>query len=426
TLEEPPERVIFILATTEPHKIPITIHSRCQHLQFRNLTLDEIKNQLKNISSKEGLTIDDKALTLLSRNAQGCMRDGVSLLDQAFSFRGTKISYEDVLYILGATEESQVVSLINEIVKQESQAILKQLQTFFDAGTNPTQLITDLIEITKTLLYVKLGCEEILNAPPSTELRALSNSVDQSFLERCLDTLAKTEMELRWFSKPQLLLQLRLIALSSNPAENTVATPIAPTNTTNVVRPAVQKAPVQRAPAPTPVQRAPAPTPVQRAPAPTAQAPAPAAKQDAPRPVDSTNAQARWNDTVQTIQRTHHALYAILKESRVELNANKLTIKLKQAFKFFIEKLKEEKTHSLVNEAIKQNFGQSISFDIFDPSTSSHALASKPAVGQSTPQSVASTTSEAPPQQDQAPASNLEKSGENINSIVNLFEGSIV
>jgi DNA polymerase III subunit gamma/tau len=427
TLEEPPERVIFILATTEPHKIPITIHSRCQHLQFRNLTLDEIKKQLKYISEKESLTIDDNALTLLSRNAQGCMRDGVSLLDQAYSFRGEKITYEDVLYILGATEESQIIALVKEIIKQDSQAILKQLQTFFDAGTNPTQLITDLIESTKSLLYIKLSCTEMLNAPPSTELKALANSVDQAFLERSLDTLAKTEMELRWFSKPQLLLQLRLIALSSNPSEQVVAKPASPAKAAVPVRntPAVPTAPAP-APAVTP-PAAPVYAPVTQKSAPPKAAMYPAATPEkvAPKaPVDSSNAQARWNETLLAIQRTHHALYAILKESRVELNGKSLTLKLKQAFKFFIEKLKEDKTKGLVLDAIKAHFGEGISFTVFDPSDS----APVPSAQQST---VTSSTTTSPIQQagssdPSVVPTNSEKSGVNINTIVNLFEGSVV
>ena len=111
TLEEPPAHTIFVLATTEPHKIPITIHSRCQHLRFRNLTDSEITKQLKHICAQENISISDEGLSIISQNSSGCMRDALSLLDQIYSFKGQSVTDEDILDILGASKSDQLFDL---------------------------------------------------------------------------------------------------------------------------------------------------------------------------------------------------------------------------------------------------------------------------------------------------------------------------
>lgn len=459
TLEEPPERVVFILATTEPHKIPITIHSRCQHLQFRNLTVEEIKSQLKKIADSEGLTVEDEALTLLARNAGGCMRDGVSLLDQVYSFRGENITYKECLYILGATEESHLINVLKAVISQNKSAVLKQLQSFFDAGTNPTQLISDLIVMLKTMLYLKLGCEELLNAGASEELKALVDRCEQSFLQSCLESLAQTEMECRWFSKPRLLLQIRLMALAEPKviASSSAVEPVgssASAAAINVSKPAQviqsQSRPsvsgnVSTASASSHLYSTAKAAPPSASSSPSSQVSTSpfsgaATSHTSQKPnlvsgsteVNSGNAQAKWNQTVTAIQRTHNALYAVLKESKVAYENDTLTITLKQSFKFFIEKLKEEKTKEIIALAIKDHYGRELKFQVYDPSDSGGS--------QSSPlpnQSMRAVSSEKPITNPIAtppvanpvsttPKSTTERSGENINTIINMFEGSIV
>ncbi|MFC1754625.1 DNA polymerase III subunit gamma/tau, partial [Thermoproteota archaeon] len=169
TLEEPPSNTVFILATTEPHKIPVTIHSRCQHLNFNKISTPEIMEQLKRIAENEHLTIDDKSLITISRNASGCMRDAISLLDQIYSFKGTTITQEDVLFILGSANFDQLCGLVSAFLDKDLQAVLTRLNKIYDEGINIHQFTADLIDILRQALFTKMGISEQLDLDESRQ-----------------------------------------------------------------------------------------------------------------------------------------------------------------------------------------------------------------------------------------------------------------
>eukprot|EP01047_Picozoa_sp_COSAG01_P065185 COSAG01_NODE_8762_length_2667_cov_39.151121_1_plen_257_part_10 len=114
TIEEPPERVIFIMATTEPFKIPATIHSRCQHMQFRPIALEIVSQRLQYIADQEKIDIEASALTYLARQSTGCMRDAISLLEQVYSFKGEKIGFDDVLFVLGSLSQDKLCEVLKK------------------------------------------------------------------------------------------------------------------------------------------------------------------------------------------------------------------------------------------------------------------------------------------------------------------------
>ena len=127
TLEEPPSYVIFILATTEPHKIPATILSRCQRFDFKRVTVKDITSRMKKICSEEDIEVEDKALNLIARNSQGALRDALSILDQCISFGDEKIEYNDVVELLGTVNIEQLFDLAQYIINQDTKESLKVL-----------------------------------------------------------------------------------------------------------------------------------------------------------------------------------------------------------------------------------------------------------------------------------------------------------
>ena len=122
TLEEPPSYIIFILATTEPHKIPATILSRCQRFDFKRVTVNDMSERMKKICNEENIEVEDKALNLIARNAQGALRDALSILDQCISFGGNKIEYKDVVELLGTVNIEQLFEMSQFIINQDTKS----------------------------------------------------------------------------------------------------------------------------------------------------------------------------------------------------------------------------------------------------------------------------------------------------------------
>ena len=213
TMEEPPENTIFICATTEPQKIPATIHSRCQHLQFKTLTLNELTTQLRHIADQESINVPDKALNVIARQAGGCMRDAISLFDQIYSFRGNDIAYDDVFTILGSANFDHLITLMTAFFNQDEVQTMTQLQVIFDDGANMQQLANDLTTFLKMALFVKLGLHEAIDLDEAriTQLADLTKPVSPAFLKDVLEGFAKLEMELRSFPNPQILCQIRFL-----------------------------------------------------------------------------------------------------------------------------------------------------------------------------------------------------------------------
>ncbi|MFC1771114.1 DNA polymerase III subunit gamma/tau [Candidatus Margulisiibacteriota bacterium] len=215
TLEEPPANTLFILATTEPQKIPATIHSRCQHLHFRKLQNSELTGQLKLIAQNESIEISEKSLQTIARSADGCMRDAISLLDQIFSFKGENISQEDVLLILGAANYDRLYGLLGYFLSGEIKATVSELDKLFSEGVNIIQLITSISLIFQQMIFIKMGLEERLDLDDTRieQVRKLQGQVDLKDLVFLFESFSKMEADIRWFPNPELYLQVRFLVL---------------------------------------------------------------------------------------------------------------------------------------------------------------------------------------------------------------------
>ena len=160
TLEEPPEYVIFILATTEVHKIPITILSRCQRYDFKRITVDVIKNRLVQLTEKEEVSAQERALEYIAKAADGSMRDALSLLDQCIAFYlGDELSYEHVLEVLGAVDTEVFRKIFRGALNEDATALLREISDVVEQGRDLSQFVSEFIWYLRNLMIVKSGAD---------------------------------------------------------------------------------------------------------------------------------------------------------------------------------------------------------------------------------------------------------------------------
>ena len=167
TLEEPPEHVIFILATTEPHKILPTILSRCQRYDFTKLSDKDIKNRLKSVLENEGVTFNEEAIDIIISLADGGMRDALSILDQVLAYSGNKLDVQDILDIFALESKDEKIALLTSIIKKDVSDVLQRINRYVSLGTDIKRLTDDLLLILKDILIYQssrdTACLEVLN-----------------------------------------------------------------------------------------------------------------------------------------------------------------------------------------------------------------------------------------------------------------------
>ena len=173
TLEEPPEHVIFILATTEPHKILPTILSRCQRYDFTKLSDKDIKNRLKSVLEKEGVAYNDEAIDIIISLADGGMRDALSILDQVLAYSGNKLDVQDILDIFALESKEEKMGLLNAIINKDVTDVLGRINRYVSLGTDIKRLTDDLLLILKDILIYQssrnVSCLEVLNEQEAQE-----------------------------------------------------------------------------------------------------------------------------------------------------------------------------------------------------------------------------------------------------------------
>lgn len=226
TLEEPPEYVIFILATTEVHKIPITILSRCQRYDFRRLSLQELENQIRDILTQEGIPVDPRAVTFLARQADGSSRDALSLLEQCISFRpGEALSYEKVLDILGAVDQSVFSEMLRHIMKKDVAAAIAATDNMLATGRDLSQFVTDFTWYLRNIMLIQTENpgEEVLGiSRENLELmREEAMNMDISEVMRYIRILSELSNEMHFSTSKRIQFELAMIKMMRSEMEET-------------------------------------------------------------------------------------------------------------------------------------------------------------------------------------------------------------
>lgn len=219
TLEEPPENVVFILATTEPQKLPQTILSRCIRMDFRRVNEDEIIDRMFNICVDRGVEVSESTLRLVAANADGSVRDGLTLLDQCISGRNGKIEREEVLDALGVVGEEIYIELTNAIISKNVTESILVLNKVFASGKDARQILVGLINHYRNLLltkYVKKP-EDMLNMSMENIKRVNQQSelMDLEDINEAIIVLSKTGGDIIYSTQGRILLELAIIKITS-------------------------------------------------------------------------------------------------------------------------------------------------------------------------------------------------------------------
>jgi len=218
TLEEPPSHVMFIFATTEPHKIPVTILSRCQRYDFKLIDIESISKHMKGLCSKEHIDITEESLMLIAREARGSIRDALSLLDQVMACSEGTISHKNILDILGVADRKIIFDISNAVLQKDIPEALNVVDEIYARGYEIKKFYAAIIEHFRNLLVLKMGknISKLINLP-SHEIDLMQDQVQdisESYLNQIFDLLFKEEASIRLSAQPKLALELSFIRLS--------------------------------------------------------------------------------------------------------------------------------------------------------------------------------------------------------------------
>ena len=247
TLEEPPTHVVFIFATTEIHKIPATILSRCQHYNFRRIARTEIMERLRHVAAQDQLTLEEQSFVALARTSEGSMRDALSLLDQAVAYGGKAVNHADLELLLGAVPQELVQELIRAIMAQDSPAALASLANLLDRGHDLRAFCAEVVEHIRNLLVAAV-------VPGTAELRGLIETSEDDLnqlsmnakvltpeqLQELLAIFIQAEDSLRFSSHPRFVMETAAVRATRllRQREGTEARPIQTASSSNQKPPA--------------------------------------------------------------------------------------------------------------------------------------------------------------------------------------------
>ncbi len=217
TLEEPPEYVVFILATTEFHKLPETIVSRCQRFDFTKVSLKKIVKKLKEIAKKEKVKIGDKILNMIAYRSEGCVRDAEGLLNQLLAIGEKEITMNNASLVVPPTKTNEVVSLLKYIFAKEEDKAIKLVNEFFDKGGNLEQFLSDTIDFLRKIMFTKLGLEKNnlewqLDEKLKKEIKKFSKiKMDQ--LVKVTESFINLQTKPNYEKIPPFLLEINIVKL---------------------------------------------------------------------------------------------------------------------------------------------------------------------------------------------------------------------
>lgn len=209
TLEEPPEHAVFILATTEVHKLPATILSRCQRFNFKSISVADISEYLKKVLQASGASFEAQAVDLIARSAEGGMRDALSIADMCLSYCGNQVSYEDVVNILGTADRDVMFKCAEALINSDAKSALDACAELIDSGGDIGVFMRDIMSHLTDVLTAKLAGREALAALPddiAARLCEQGQRADADRLMRAVELLSQAESELKQHSRPRVIL----------------------------------------------------------------------------------------------------------------------------------------------------------------------------------------------------------------------------
>lgn len=350
TLEEPPSHILFILATTEPHKVLETIKSRCQKFDLKKISVKDLISNLKQVSAKENIVIDEQALKLISVNANGSSRDALSLLSSLTIFSGNKITYDQAKQILGITDQIILTKFTDYLINKDSSSAVKQINELTENGINLNQFSLDLIDYLRKVLLLQTD-PNLSSLPDFTfsdeqikKMQEQAKQIDAKLLFNFLDSLILRRQEINDTPFPQLPLELAI--LENLPNQNLRSSASS------------EEAELLRQPSPqktVPLQQNIKPIPL---------TPNPMIKQSSIEIAKGFNLkiselQAKWPSLINEIKKANFSLGGILNAVKL-IKIENSCLELACQFPFHKEILNEMKNKILLDDTLKKIFSQSV------------------------------------------------------------------
>ena len=364
TLEEPPAHVIFIMATTEAQKIPVTILSRCQRFDFRRISTRLIQSHLEKICKAENVTFDQEALWTLARLADGSMRDSLSLLDQVINFTNAQVTLEKVTDVLGITDRNLLASTVKSLIDRDLTAIVQTIEKIFSSGYDPIVFCQNLLEEIRHLLFVKVSEKptELLDLSDGEiqSLRHLSGNVSQEDVHVLFDMCLKGAQDLMRAQSPRIVLEMLLMRMAQAPRIEDIDTFVSgsgeavsaakPTSPTRIEhKPVDTKSAIAQA-----LQSTPTPAPKIEKPIVAAEPAGATVDHSIPFYKDKSLSE-NWISFVEKSKKVTPSLGALLEHAALSsLEGNKMVLSVPEKEKFFYDQLKDSKQSIKVKELIQK------------------------------------------------------------------------
>lgn len=218
TLEEPPAQTVFILATTEVHKLPATILSRCLRFDFRLLSLEDLTTHLKNILTKENVKFEDSAVNVIARAGEGSVRDTLSIADRCVSFAGGDLTYQKVIDVLGISQRETLIKMTDLILNKQIGEALKEIDVVLSSGKSPLVFSNDLISYFRDLLLIyslNEKAREIVVVKDDIYNSMKAQAVNDNYVEilKAIEVLSSVEQDLRYSAQPRIVLETAIIKI---------------------------------------------------------------------------------------------------------------------------------------------------------------------------------------------------------------------
>lgn len=352
TLEEPPEHAVFILATTDPQKLPPTILSRCQRYDFKRIGTQDIADQLARIAQETGCTAEDAALMDIARAAEGGMRDAISLLDLCMSYSQNHITVQVVRDALGTAGSDLRFAFVDALAAGDAGKALQLIDELMRAGREPAVFAREVTRHLRGVL-VACACSDCAALLDATEedadrYRGQADAFGAERALRAMDLFAHAEPEMRWASQPRMQLEMAAIRACRPSFDQSVQ---ALTERIDALERRLNSGDFAAAPAPSASRSAPA------APKPTAKKP--------PRPVPEGDA-AIWKEVLKSVKSTRMQLYTALKMgSFLGFKADFAQIAFEESNEIFYSICLKDEHHALINQAFSEVCNRPISAQFF-------------------------------------------------------------
>ncbi len=353
TLEEPPAHLIFILATTEPQKIPATILSRCQRFDLRRITIDDIVKNMRNICDEMSVEADDKALKLIAANADGAMRDALSILDRCMTFNSDRIKYEDVNELLGIVSFDTIIEVCGHIINKNIKNSMILINDILNQGKDLQFFIEEIITYFRNLLILKTtGLTENLLRVSEDNAENLKKHVDLLNIDEIVSVIGRlsdTLLECKRAINPRVLFEARIISLMESTQIDVSAFEKRIEYLENAMKNGVSVKEIPKSAAPSRQEF----TPKQekktvKADRPSENTPAVAGDDEA-----ENRIRENWNDFLKLVRTENVALLAIVRESKLAyVKQNVVFFEFDSKFTFHYTAANQEKNKSKIKEIL--------------------------------------------------------------------------